>query len=239
MRSNFVDSTGKKFGRLTALKVAGKNEQGNYLWLCRCNCGKEVLAAGTLLRYGSIRSCGCINRDLTKNGFSNTHNMCYTRFYRIWHGLSYRCNNKNSKAYKDYGGRGIKLCNRWHNFENFRDDMYQDYKECSKKLGEKNITLDRIDNNKGYNKSNCHFITLKENCRNRRSNVLIEYKGQKKCITEWAEIYNINEDRFRQRIKILKWPIEMALMTKKGYGNRYVKTKFISSSVKNRKRSSR
>ena len=211
-----VDSTGKKFGRLTALRVIGHDKHGRISWLCKCECGKTTITAGTLLRYGSVRSCGCINSDLTKNGFNNIHNMCYTKFYGIWHGLSQRCNNKKSKEYKYYGGRGIKLCNRWHNFENFRNDMYRNYKKCCKKLGEKNTTLDRTDNNKGYNKLNCRFITKKGNCRNRRSNILIEYKGKTKCIAEWAEIYNIREDRFRQRISKLKWPIERAL-TKKDF----------------------
>lgn len=117
-----------------------------------------------------------------------------------------RCTNPNDKRYKNYGGRGITVCKRWRNsFEKFLEDM-----------GEpptKEHSIDRINNNGNYCKSNCRWVTRKEQNRNKRNNRLITYKGKTQCLIEWAEEYNINYDTLWCRIYKYGWPIEKALTT--------------------------
>jgi hypothetical protein len=104
--------------------------------------------------------------------------MKFTRFYRIWRGIKTRCNNTNVPEYKLYGGRGIKVCDKWVDFINFKKDMYEDYLEHSKNFGEQNTSIDRIDNNKGYSKSNCRWATCREQAKNRHKRGYLEIKPQ-------------------------------------------------------------
>lgn len=122
-----------------------------------------------------------------------------------------RCYNKNDKRYKDYGGRGIIVCDEWLDKENGFMNFYQwamasGYKD--------NLTIDRIDNNGNYKPNNCRWATDKEQSRNRRSNHLIKYKNETHCIAEWAEKLNIKQTVLIQRIYTYKWSIEKALTTK-------------------------
>lgn len=156
---------GKKFGKLTALHCSNeRSNKGEILWLFKCDCGNEVLRNGTSVRKGNTLSCGCLI------GAKRTHGMTKSNTYRIWVDIKTRCSNKKNRAYKNYGGRGIKVCKRWMKFENFIEDM-----------GErpKGLSIDRTNNNGNYEPNNCRWATMKEQQNNRRNNRLITYKGKK------------------------------------------------------------
>lgn len=150
--------TGQKFGRLTVLEKAGINKNRVILWKCVCACGKIKIVRSVSLRNGHTKSCGCLQKDIIRK-IRTTHGMQKTLIYKIWAAMLQRCNNPKDKAYKDYGGRGIKVCERWLKFENFFADM-----------GERpeNLTIERIDNDKGYYKKNCGWRSRTEQARNQR-----------------------------------------------------------------------
>ena len=203
---NPIDLTGKKFDRLTVIKLYGKDKNYHRLWLCQCNCGNTTIAhLGTLLN-GHKKSCGCKPRSHI------THNMSKTRFHKIWKGIKYRCINKNNIAYKYYGGRGIKICDRWLKFKNFRDDMYQSYLEHVKQFGEKNTTIERKNNNGNYELNNpCVWATKKEQGNNRKTNHLLTFNGQTLTIAQWGKKLNINSHIICSRINEYGWSTDQAL----------------------------
>lgn len=195
------DLIGKKFGRLVVIKQVGKNKQGNYCWLCRCCCNNknEFIVSGGNLKSNHTQSCGC-SRIKHNHAQRNQNN----RTYKAWYHMKERCLNINSKKYKDYGGRGIIVCERWKSsFKNFLEDM-----------GEvpEGLQLDRIDNNKGYYKENCRWTTSKEQNRNKRNNYLITHNKRTQCLMEWSEETIIPYDTLRNRFR-LGWSIEEALIT--------------------------
>lgn len=109
-----LDLTGKTFHRLTVIKSAGKNEHKQTMWLCKCKCGKEKEIIGTRLNKGHVKSCGCLMVEAVKKA-NTTHGMKGTPTYNSWMSMLQRCTNKERSNYKDYGGRGIKVCDRWLN----------------------------------------------------------------------------------------------------------------------------
>lgn len=179
-----IDLTGKKFNKLKVLKNMGKNENRKYFWLCKCECGKEIIVKGDNLKNGHSKSCGCYKLERLKKR-SITHDLSKHRLFKIFYGIKSRCYNKKDYHYKWYGSKGIKIYDEWLNdFKNFYDwAMANGYEE--------HLTIDRINNIGNYEPSNCRWVTMKEQCRNRTSNVYIEYKGEKKTIIEWSEITGI------------------------------------------------
>lgn len=156
-----LDLTNQRFGRLIARKPTNKRYYRYVIWLCICDCGNTCLVSSGSLTSGNTRSCGCIKQERTvKMGKANkTHGMCKTLEWEVWHAMIQRCENPNHAAYARYGGRGIKVCERWHKFENFYEDM-GDRPE--------GLTLERRNNEKGYYPENCYWATQKEQSNNRR-----------------------------------------------------------------------
>lgn len=202
-----LDLTGLKFGRLTVVKLSYVIDK-KVFWLCRCECGKKTIVARNHLRSQHTRSCGCMAIDNLNN---TTHGLSKKRIYRVWRGMQQRCFDKNSPTFKSYGARGIKC--EWSSFGNFINDMYDSYLNHVKQFGEKNTSIDRINNNGNYSKSNCRWATNKEQANNTSYNHSITYLGQTLNIKQWSEKLGINYKALHLRITRLKWTTERALNT--------------------------
>ncbi len=149
---------GEKFGKLTVVEYLG-----GCWWKCICDCGNEKIATTNHLKNNSSVSCGCMTHERKRNA-SIKHGYFNHRLYRLWSQAKQRCTNPKNDSYYNYGERGIKMCNEWENdFSAFYDwAMKHGYNDS--------LSLDRIDNEKGYSPDNCRFVTAKEQCRNRRNN---------------------------------------------------------------------
>jgi hypothetical protein len=179
----FIDITGNKYNRLTVIKRIGTSNNGQVRWLCQCDCGNYTEVSGGNLKNGSVKSCGCIVTENNKK--RATHNMTNTRLYYIWCDIKNRCTNQNLECYKNYGGRGIEVCNEWkNNFLNFYNwAMQNDY--------QKNLTIDRINNDGNYEPNNCRWVTMQKQSYNRRDSYMITINNKTKCLAEWCKIYKI------------------------------------------------
>lgn len=206
--ARFIDLIGQKFGILTVLKRTDGNQRGYCRWLCKCICGKEKIISSGDLKSGNTKSCGCLRKKQTCERFT-THghlkNGLVSKTYHSWLSMIQRCTNPHKKDYKYYGGRGIIVCKRWMKFENFLVDMDEP--------PTKSHSIDRIDNDGNYCKSNCRWATRTEQQRNTRRSHMISYGGKTQCISAWAEELNIHYSTLCSRIFILRWSIEKALKT--------------------------
>ena len=203
MGTPYIDLSGKIFGKLIVLSADSllHTNRCKY-WLCRCECGVEKIINGKLLRTGQAQSCGCAIKY-----FEPTHGMSRTSIYIRYTSMLSRCYNSNRENFIRYGGRGIKVCSRWRGpqgFSNFVADMG---------LPNKGETLDRTDNDGDYTPKNCRWVSAKDNSRNRSNNNSIEYKGEVKSISEWAEYYKIPYGTLTKRIMTYLWSVEKALTT--------------------------
>jgi hypothetical protein len=161
-----IPMIGKRFGRLTVIADAGNTKTGMKMWECKCDCGNITVVRGTHLREGSIKSCGCIRREETSRRFA-THRKKNTRIYRTWRNMKTRCYNPKCKYFKDYGGRGIAICEEWMNsFESFFAYVSQ-----LPHFGEEGRSIDRINNNGNYEPGNVRWATAKEQRANQRKAV--------------------------------------------------------------------
>lgn len=189
-----------RFGRLLVLEPAKQPSRRSPLWVCRCDCGNITNCTSAELRYGHTKSCGCWKSYIARI-LKLTHGMSKTPTYLCWSSMFQRCLNRNRNSYKDYGGRGITVCERWKSFENFLADMGE--KPADKTIG-------RINNDGNYEPSNCHWETIKEQCRNRRNTVYVELNGVRKSLPEWSDEIGIHRDILHNRI-LHGFPAELVL----------------------------
>lgn len=196
--SKFIDLTGKRFNKLTVLNRI-PTKDGITRWECVCDCGNITNVRGSNLKNGSVKSCGCLIYEK-----HNTSHMSHTRLGNIYYDMKNRCTNPKDRAYSRYGGRGITICDEWLKSDNFfkwaLDNGYKD-----------GLTLDRIDNNKGYSPENCRWATAKEQANNRRSCVMITYNGKTQNLMQWCEELELDYKLIHNRIHKLKWSFEKAV----------------------------
>ena len=170
------DLTGQRYGRLVVVGYAGTKQSGNQqktMWLCKCDCGNEKVVSAGELQSGHTTSCGCYHKEQVGR-INRTHNMANKqRLYRVWKAMRERCNNPHNKSFKNYGGRGIKVCDEWQKdylaFHKWA--MANGYKEETLPNGLNRLTIDRIDVNGNYEPNNCRFVTNAENARNKRKSL--------------------------------------------------------------------
>lgn len=186
------DITGRRFGRLTAVKFVGVVNKRTR-WLCKCDCGNEATVTRGNLISGYVMSCGCLRSEITAIR-SFRHGKSHSPLYNVWSGMLARCANPNSGEYRHYGGRGITVCDEWKDFSAFNDwAMAAGY--------DRNLQIDRINVNGNYEPSNCRWVTAKENQNNRRSNLLITIDSETKTLQQWADLTGIRRETISKRMK--------------------------------------
>jgi len=196
-----LDLTGVIFGQLKVISRA-ENAGRRPRWFCLCSCGNEKVVLGENLRMGYTKSCGCSHKEKSSKA-NSTHKKTGTVEYTAWINMLSRCYNRNKKDFKNYGGRGIEVCDRWKQFENFYADM-GDRPE--------NTSLDRIAVNGNYEPSNCRWATNLQQARNTRSNRLIEFDGRLAPLSEHCANAGLDYRSVHQRLK-RGWNVTKALST--------------------------
>lgn len=196
---NRADLTGETFGRLTVIEFYGVSKHQHSTWKCKCACGATRIIEAGSLRSGNSQSCGCLKKETTGER-GRTHGMTETPIYRVWQAMMNRCRNRNQPAWRNYGGRGISVCERWHSFDNFLEDM------GPRPSGR---SIDRIDNSKGYFKENCRWATRAQQARNTRRNRFITFENRTATLKEWADEIGIDQSSLQERLE--KWPLCRAL----------------------------
>jgi hypothetical protein len=209
-----LDVIGKTFNYVTVVADTGERKGRAPLYLCRCVCGTEFLSIASNVAGGNKKSCGCkrgqaqigvkrpwlseLNKQRAKHGGYKS------KAYSIWRGMLQRCFNPNAKSYHRYGGRGITVCDRWMDFANFLEDMGE---------APENLTIERVDNDKGYEPGNCVWAPLKVQANNRSDNVNVTHEGKTMTVAQWAEVVGIERKTLEYRIRA-GWDAARALTTK-------------------------
>jgi hypothetical protein len=188
---------GLTFGRLTVIERAGVSKNRFALWKCLCVCGSQRILSTATLTTGQTKSCGCMRREQT-----TTHGLSRTPIHSVWSAMMARCYNPESNRYESYHGRGITVCVRWHNIELFLQDMGEPPAH--------GLSIERIDNEGNYEPGNCRWATQKEQARNRRTTLWIEYQGKTKSLAEWAEEIGFNYKQVWKRIRCCGWSVDRA-----------------------------
>lgn len=185
---------GIKHNRLTAVKHVSGDKIINTRYVFRCDCGKEIERYYKEVKYGAIKSCGCLLREHLHKCHQQRYYGVYaikTPLYRVWASFRNRCNNPKSRPYHNYGARGISICAEWDDYKTFVDwAMANGYK--------KGLEIDRINNNGNYEPSNCRFVTPMVNTRNRRINRYFCVNGETLCMSAWAERIGVRADAIKK-----------------------------------------
>lgn len=194
---------GMQFGRLTVIEKAADyvSPTGGIhkRYLCECTCGNTTIALKEWLTSGSKKSCGCLRHESR----GKTHGEIHTRLYKIWGNMCNRCSNPNNPAWERYGGVEIYVCEEWKHYENFREWAYKSgYSD--------DLTIDRIDNSKGYNPDNCRWADRIQQANNKTCNLFVEYNGETKTLSEWARVLEIPYKTLHRRVVSLGWKLEQA-----------------------------
>jgi hypothetical protein len=191
MGAKFVDLTGQRFGRLLVLGVSNVRIYGRQLaWDCQCECGVVKPLLTSVLKSGNTKSCGCLKREC-KPPVHWKHGMSHYSGIKVWDGMIRRCTNQANKDFPLYGGRGIKVCERWLDVRNFAEDMGDKPDGCS---------LDRIDPNGDYCPENCRWATPAEQGANKRTNRMIEHAGQVLHMSEWCRRLGVKPSTVLNRL---------------------------------------
>jgi len=192
-----IDLTGKQFDRWTVIGFDHKDKYGAYYWNCKCECGNDGIVLGGDLRLGRSKSCGCRKKETgrTRSQLNITHGQSKTKTYKTRESMLSRCYNINNARYKSYGGRGIKVCDRWKGDDGFINFLWD--------MGEKpeGKTLDRIDNNGDYTPDNCRWAYPKEQSNNTRANHIMCIDGISLTVSEALIKYNINRSTLCYRLR--------------------------------------
>lgn len=184
--------TGKQFGRLSVISFDHMESKGRSYWLCECSCGKRVVARRDQLLSGHTTSCGCYAIDNTRER-ATKHGLSNERLYDIWRAMRYRCRNETDSRYFRYGGRGIKVCDEWNDFETF-------YNWAMQNGYEPNLSIDRIDNDGDYCPENCRWVNDITQANNKCTNRNVEYNGVTHTVSEWARLFGVHKETLRYRI---------------------------------------
>lgn len=188
-RKNLV---GQRFGRWLVTAYGGPGTSGA-TWVCACDCGTARRVNANALLAGWSESCGCLAREVNSQRATHGHTKGgkQSPTFVVWHSMLGRCRNPKHLSYENYGGRGIKVCERWESFASFLEDMGD---------RPKGMTLDRLDNNGDYCPQNCRWISMKENSNNRRNNRLLTLHGKTHTVAQWAALTGLPEGTIRARL---------------------------------------
>ena len=190
------DITGKKFGKLTAICKARPDKYG-WIWKCKCDCGKISYVSIVNLTHNITRSCGCLHKE-TMILLKTTHNLSRTKIYKVWRGMKSRCYNKNNKAYKHYGGRGITVCEEWKN------DFMSFYNWANDSGYKQGLTIERINNDGDYCPKNCSWVTQSDQCRNQRTTVFVKFREKQWVLSNLIRVYNLPVNMYINCIPMVK-----------------------------------
>lgn len=186
----FCDITGQRFGRLLVIGISKRRLTGKTMWSCKCDCGVRVVVRVASLRTGHSRSCGCLAREL-----ASSHGLSRTKEHVAWAAMKGRCQNPRNRAYADYGGRGIIVCDRWsESFENFLADMGP-----SPSL-DHSIDREEVDGN--YEPGNCRWATREEQGSNKRNTIYLTHKGRTLPLSAWSRETGLGSDTIRYRLSL-------------------------------------
>lgn len=207
----------QRFNKLLVIDRAENSKNGKTRWICKCDCGNQTIVYRDNLVRGKTKSCGCARYE----SHNQKHGFTKTDIHNKWLSMRQRCNDKNHKSYLTYGAKGITVCDEWNkSFESFANWSFNNgYKE--------GLSLDRIDNSKGYCPSNCRWIDWKKQCNNRKSNIVIDYKGESKTLKQWQEELGFDYRFVNQRIYKYGYSFEDAISIPK-----YAKRKLTSNTIK-------
>lgn len=200
------DLTGQRFGRLTVVERRGSNKRGDALWLCVCDCGRDAVVTSVHLRGGGTKSCGCIQRERVSASLQ-VYGEHREKLYNVWYEMLRRCHNEKSRDYKNYGAKGITVCEEWRTcFKAFYDwAIAHGFQE--------GLTIDRIKNEENYCPENCRWATMKEQQNNRSNNHLVTFNGKTQTLSQWSDELGIPYHTLSNRINAHGWSVERAFST--------------------------